>query len=86
VDANNIPENRDRLVVIEERLARLRAQYDLLMSAFKFDEAREVFARIEAATGERDGLAKALPVLPPAPPPASVETIRPRSRHFRRRR
>jgi hypothetical protein len=86
VDANNIPEKRARLAAVEERLARLRAQYDLLMSAFKFDEARDLFIRIEAAERERVALAKGLPPPPPAPPPVPVQLIRRRLPPRARRR
>jgi hypothetical protein len=76
VNTNNIPEKRARLATVEERLAGLRVQYDLLMSAFKFDEARELFTRIEAAERERVALAKDLPAPAPAPPPVPVQLIR----------
>jgi hypothetical protein len=85
VDANNIPEKRARLAAAEERLARLRAQYDLAMSAFKFDEARELFTCIEAATRERDALVADLPSLPQAPAPVPVRVM-PRRLLLRRRR
>jgi hypothetical protein len=86
VDANNIPEKRARLAVVEERLAGLRAQYDLAMSAFKFDAARELFTRIAAATRERDALAAGLPPLPQAPVPVPVQLIRRRLPRRARRR
>jgi len=58
------------LATIATRLDDLRAQYDVLMNAFKFDEARRLHARIEAAEREHRQLAASLPALPPASSPA----------------
>lgn len=66
----DIAAKRVRLAALDVALARLRAQYDLLMNAFKFDEAKALVAGIEAAERERSELAAALPVeaeLPPVP-------------------
>jgi hypothetical protein len=67
-----IPEiaaQRVRLAVLDAALARLRAQYDVLINAFKFDEARAVATRIEAYETEPQALAATLPPHPePAPP------------------
>jgi hypothetical protein len=52
---------RARLAALEAALVRLRGQYDVLMSAFKFDEARALAAMIEAAERERAALAASLP-------------------------
>jgi hypothetical protein len=61
---------RARLAELDDALARLRTQYDVLMNAFKFDEARAVATRIEAHEEERQALAAMLPPLPePAPTP-----------------
>ena len=60
---------RARLSELDDALAQLRAQYDVLMNAFKFDEARAVATRIEAHEAERQALAARLPPAPePAPP------------------
>ena len=67
-DADDIAAKRARLAALQTELARLRDQYDLAMSAFKFDEARELHARIEAAERERLALADGLPPPPPAKP------------------
>jgi hypothetical protein len=53
-----------RLVELEAELARLRAHYDLLMNAFKFDAARTLVASIDAAERERAALAESLPPRP----------------------
>ena len=53
-----------RLVELEAELARLRAHYDLLMNAFKFDAARALVAPIDAAERERAALAESLPPQP----------------------
>jgi hypothetical protein len=69
-----IAAQRARLAELDETLARLRAQYDVLMNAFKFDEARAVASRIEAHEKERQALAESLPPLaePTPPPPYTV--------------
>jgi hypothetical protein len=72
VTADDIPTRRVRLAALEATLTRLRGQYDLAMSAFKFDEARELAPQIEAIDRERALLAASLPhvdepVLPTAP-------------------
>ena len=73
MEANNIPEKRVRLAAVEAELAGLRAQYDVLMNAFKFDEARALAPRVEAAERERAALVAALPELgDPAPAPYAV--------------
>jgi hypothetical protein len=58
---------RTRLAEVEAALARLRAQYDILTNAFKFDEARALVGAIEAAERERAALVAALPLPEPAP-------------------
>jgi hypothetical protein len=70
---------RARLGELDAALTRLRAQYDRLMSAFKFDAARSLVAQIEAAEGERAALAESLPPVP-APPPAAPYTVARRRR------
>jgi hypothetical protein len=53
--------DRTRLAELDRAVARLRAQYDVLMNAFKFDEARALAPDIEAAERERAALAAELP-------------------------
>jgi hypothetical protein len=80
---------RERLSDVERELARLEAQYELAMSAFKFDEANGLQRRIAALDGERRLLAASLPALPtPAEPPTGLapEIGRPRRALRRRRR
>ena len=78
---------RSRLAAVERELRELGARHDLAMSAFKFDEAREVQQRIEVLERERAELVEALPA--PAPPPPAVPAtgiIRRRRLAQRRRR
>jgi hypothetical protein len=74
--ANDIVAKRARLAELEAALARLRAQYDLLMNAFKFDAARALVAPIEDAEVERARLAAKLPPVPPAQPAPFAVTRR----------
>jgi len=79
-------EKRARLAAVEQKLARLGSRHDLAMSAFKFDEARELQQRIAMLERERVELAGTMPAA--APPPAAAPMpvmIRPR-RPARRRR
>jgi hypothetical protein len=69
-----------RLAELDEALARLRAQYDVLMNAFKFDEARAVATRIEAQEEERQALATGLPPSGEPAPPAPYPVARRRRR------
>ena len=62
---------RRRLSEIERDLARLQAQHDLAMSAFKFDEASALQRRIAARETEREALAATLPAPPAGPEPVS---------------
>lgn len=59
--ANDTARQRAALAAAEAELARLRTRYDVLMNAFKFDEARTLTVQIEAVERERAGLAAALP-------------------------
>jgi hypothetical protein len=59
---------RARLAAIERELSGLGARHDLAMSAFRFDEAREVQQRITILQRERAELVKALPAATPPPP------------------
>ena len=74
-----------RLALIEHELAELVAHHDLAMSAFKFDEARNIQQQIAALEEERAELVAALPAAAPPPPSGPVPaTIR--GRPARRRR
>jgi hypothetical protein len=75
---------RARLAAVESELAGLNRQHDLAMSAFKFDEAREVQQRIAALERERGELIDALPR--PAEPPPAPAMVRQRRLIQRRRR
>jgi hypothetical protein len=75
---------RGRLAAVERELAGLGVRHDLAMSAFKFDEAREVQQRIAALERERGELIAALPPL--AEPPPAPAIIRQRRLIQRRRR
>jgi hypothetical protein len=86
---DEIAAGRERLGDVERELARLHAQYELAMSAFKFDEANALQRRIAALDGERRSLAARLPaLLAPAEPPTGLVPVldRPRRRLRRRRR
>ena len=87
---DEVAARRERLSDVERELARLEAQYELAMSAFKFDAANALQRRIAALDGERRSLAAGLPALPaPAEPPTGVvpEIGRPRrALHWGRRR
>jgi len=77
-----IEATRARLAAVERELAGLGVRHDLAMSAFKFDEAREVQQRIAVLERERGELTDALPTL--AEPPASPAM--PRQRRLIHRR
>jgi hypothetical protein len=68
--AGTVAAQRARLAELDAVLSRLRERYDLLMNAFKFDAAKAIHARIEAAERERGALARAVPPQPTEPPPA----------------
>ena len=76
---------RARLAAVERELAELGARHDLAMSAFKFDEAREVQQRIAVLERERAELIDALPA-PAPPPPAAPAPAMVRHRRVARRR
>jgi len=86
---DEIAAGRERLADVERELARLQPQYELAMSAFKFDEANALQRQIAALDGEWRSLAGSLPPLPaPAEPPTGVVPVldRPRRRLRRLRR
>ncbi|HZK90526.1 MAG TPA: hypothetical protein VFC56_10300 [Stellaceae bacterium] len=76
---DSIAAQRARLSELESALVNLRAQYDLLMNGFKFDEARVLVPRIAAAEREVAWLVESLPPLSAAPP-APYTVARPRRR------
>ena len=61
-----------RLALVEQELLQLGARHDLAMSAFKFDEARDVQQRITVLERERAELVAVLPAVAPQPPAAPV--------------
>ena len=79
-----IEATRARLAAVERELAGLGVRHDLAMSAFKFDEAREVQQRIAALERERTELMDALPALAETPPATAM--LRERRLIQRRRR
>jgi hypothetical protein len=76
---------RIRLASVEDHLARLQAQYEVALSAFKFDEANALQRHIGALEAERQMLVRALPPAK-ATPQLPVDVIRPIERPVRRRR
>ena len=76
---DDIAVRRARLAALETELARLRGRHDVLLSAFKFEEAQALATSIATHEAERRSLAE---TLPPAPEAAS----RPYSVDRRRRR
>jgi hypothetical protein len=77
---------RARLALVEGELAELGARHDLALSAFKFDEAREVQQRVTILERERAELVEALPAAAQPPPGAPLPIItRPRRPVPRRR-
>lgn len=78
--AKEVSLKRARLAELDATLAQLRAQYDLLMNAFKFDAARAIQPRIEAAERERSALEADLPPPSPELPPAPFAVARRRRR------
>jgi hypothetical protein len=77
-----LEEKRARLATVERELSGLGIRHDLAMSAFKFDEAREVQQQIAVLERERNELVDALP--PPAVPPPRMVRRRPLTRRRRR--
>jgi hypothetical protein len=76
MNADVVAARRARLAELEGALAKLRGQYDVLMSRFKFEEARQIAMRIETAERERASLAEMLPPLPAEPPAPVVRRVR----------
>lgn len=76
----NIAERHRELAAVAATLARLRAQYDMLMNAFKFDEARALQSRIETTERQRRELAAGLPPAPPEAEPTPYRVVTRRGR------
>jgi hypothetical protein len=73
---DEVAARREQLATVERELARLEAQYELAMSAFKFDKASGLQQRIAALDGERRMLAASLPALPAhAEPPTGLVPV-----------
>jgi hypothetical protein len=79
-DTTAIIAKRRQFEALTARLAELRAQYDVLMNAFKFEEARALHPRIDAAECEHRELIARLPPSPPDAPPAPYSVARRRRR------
>jgi hypothetical protein len=61
-----------RLSLVERELSQLRTRHDLAMSAFRFDEARDLQQRITMLEHERAELIAVLPAPTPPPPAGPV--------------
>ena len=84
--ADRFADERRRLGAVETELAALQTQYELAMSAFKFEEAAALQRRMNALEGERRALAEALPPSPAGlEPPVGVVPVLRRPRRVRRR-
>jgi hypothetical protein len=76
---------RPRLADIERELAGLRAQHDVAMSTFKFDDASALQHRIAAREAERRAVIASLPPTPAAvEPPTGIVPVLARPRRRRR--
>ena len=58
---------RARLSLVERELSQLGTRHDLAMSAFRFDEARDLQQRIGVLVRDRDQLIAMLPAAAPSP-------------------
>jgi hypothetical protein len=63
---------RARLSLVERELLQLGTRHDLAMSAFRFDEARDLQRRITLLEHERAELITEVPAPAPAPPAGPV--------------
>ena len=75
---------RARLAALERELSGLGSRHDLAMSAFKFDEAREVQQQIALLERECAELSATLPTVAPPPAAAPVPVMIRRRRRRRR--
>ena len=76
---------RTRLAALERELLQLATRHDIAMSAFRFDEARDLQRRIAVLERERAELVTVLPAAAP-PPPVVPVPVRVQSRPVPRRR
>jgi len=84
---DRLAKERRRLAAVEHEINGLQAQYELAMSAFKFDEANALQRRIAALESERRALAASLPLaVPIQEPPLGVVPALHRPGRPRRRR
>jgi len=75
------------LAAVERELAALQAQYELAMSAFKFDEANALQRKMTVLEEEHRALSVDLPARPSAPePPIGIVPALRRPRRLRRGR
>ena len=73
---DRVAKQRDRLAAVEHKLGKLQAQYELAMSAFKFDDANGLQRRIAVLEGERRAIAATLPAAAAtAEPPIGVVPV-----------
>ena len=82
--ADDLATRQARLAAVNAKVARLRLRFDQAMSAYRWEEAREVGQRIGVLEREQEGLAAALP--PPEPEPTGVVPRLARPRRLSRRR
>jgi hypothetical protein len=81
-----LEEKRARLAAVERELSGLDVRHELAMSAFKFDEARDLQQRIAVLERERAALVEALPAPRKAPQVAPDSEMVPRRYRMQRRR
>lgn len=71
--ADELARRRARLAALDAELARLQAQHEVLMNAFKFEAAQALVGPIATVENERAALAAGLPpVAVPQPAPYAV--------------
>ena len=63
---------RARLSLVERELSQLGTRHDIAMSAFRFDEARDLQRRITVLEREHAGLMATLPPTKPRSPEAPI--------------
>jgi hypothetical protein len=73
MSSDEIAAKRGKLAELDAELTRLRTRYDLLLSGFRFDEAKALIAEIETLEHERGRLAAILP--PPEPGPSAPYAV-----------
>ena len=72
---------RARLSLVERELSQLATRHDLAMSAFRFDEARDLQQQMTLLEHERSELIAVLPAPVPPPPTAPARVaVGPRRR------